>query len=161
MNLVFATHTILLIKYVIDRPVDVNAFIVIGDITSLYTNIDIKRSIDEVAEIFASHPTLSLSLSLSLFLLDTALRFNDFEFAGQFFLQVSGTATGKRFTSNLANNYLIKFDKATVSDFIIKPQHYFRFIDDNFFICCGSLRELKEFEVFLNNVIPGISYFSH
>jgi hypothetical protein len=41
---------------VIDRPVDVNAFIFTGDITSLYTNIDIKRSIDEVAEIFASHP---------------------------------------------------------------------------------------------------------
>jgi hypothetical protein len=46
MNLTFATHTILLIKYVIDRPVDVNAFIVTGDITSLYTNMDIKRSID-------------------------------------------------------------------------------------------------------------------
>jgi hypothetical protein len=56
MNLTFATHTILLIKYVIDRLVDVNAFIVTGDITSLYTNMDIKRSIDEVAEIFASHP---------------------------------------------------------------------------------------------------------
>jgi hypothetical protein len=56
MNLTFAIHTILLMKYVIDRPVDVNAFIVTGDITSLYTNMDIKRSIDEVAEILASHP---------------------------------------------------------------------------------------------------------
>jgi hypothetical protein len=66
--------------------------------------------------------------------LNIALQFNDFEFAGQFFLQVLGTAMGKRFAPNLANIYLIKFDKAAVSDFIIKPQHYFRFIGDTFFI---------------------------
>jgi hypothetical protein len=86
----------------------------------------------------------------------TALWFNDFEFAGQFFLQVLRTAMGKRFAPNLANIYLIIFDKAAISDFIIKPQHYFRPINDPFFIWCGSLHELKEFEVFPNNLIPGI-----
>jgi hypothetical protein len=144
-------------KYVIDRPVDVNAFIVTGGITSLYTNMDIKRSIDEVAEILASHPDpkrpdkaiLSLSWILPYGLTISSLHVN-------FFLQVLGTAMGKRFAPNLANIYLIKFDKAAVSDFIIKPQHYFRFIDDTFFIWCGSLHELKEFEVFLNNLITGI-----
>jgi hypothetical protein len=88
---------------------------------------------------------------------DGHLTFNDFEIAGQIFLQVLGTTLGKRFAPNSANIYLIKFDKAAVvSDFIIKPQHYFRFIDDTFFIWCGSLYELKEFEVSLNDLIPGI-----
>jgi hypothetical protein len=155
MNLTFVTHTILLIKYVIDRPVDVNAFIVTGDITSLYTNMDIKCSIDEVAEIFASHPDPKrpdeaiLSWILPYGLMISSLQVN-------IFLQVLGTAIGKRFAPNLVNIYHIKFDKAALSDLIIKPQHYFRFINDTIFIWCGSLRALKEFEVFLNNLIPGI-----
>jgi hypothetical protein len=112
--------------------------------------MDIKRSIDEVAEILASHPDPKRPDKAILSLLDIALRFNDFEFACQFFLQVLDTAMGKRFAPNLVPK------AAVVSDFIIRPQHYFRFIDDTFFIWCGSLHELKEFEVFLNNLIPGI-----
>jgi hypothetical protein len=114
--------------------------------------MDIKRSIDEVAEIFASHPdpkrpdkailtwifTWILSWILPFDIKISSLQVN-------FFLQVLGTAMGKRFAPNLANIYLIKFDKAAVSDYIIKLQHYFRFIDDTFFIWCGSLHELKEF----------------
>ena len=81
-----------------------------GDITSLYTNMDIKRSIDEVAEIFPSHPDPKRPDEAILYwILPYGLMISSLQV--NFFLQVLGTAMGKRFAPNLANFILLNLTK--------------------------------------------------
>ena len=50
-----------------------------------------------------------------------SLKFNDFEFSGDYYLQKMGMAMGKRFAPALANLYQQKFDTSAMNDFSIKP----------------------------------------
>lgn len=139
-----------------DKEVPQNSFIVTGDVTGLYTNMNIDRSINVVREAFASHPNLSRPDEEIIELLDIALKCNDFCFNNELFLQKCGTAMGKRFAPNLANLYLLAFDNAACTAFAIHPSLFFRFIDDIFFIWTGTKAQLIEYGIFLNTLIPGI-----
>jgi hypothetical protein len=139
-----------------DKSIPSDAYIVTGDITSLYTNMHIDLSLQCVREIFDVNPDPRRPDAAILRLLEVCLRRNDFEFAGQYFLQIMGTAMGKSFAPNLANIYLLKFDEAIRTGFHINPLLFFRFIDDIFFIWPSSLQELLNFQSFLNNVLPDI-----
>jgi hypothetical protein len=130
-------------------------FLVTGDVTSLYTNMDIGRTIEETRKILANS-NQSIPSKQILELLTLTMNNNDFEFNGEYFLQICGTAMGKKYAPSLANIYLIDFDEAAMSGFRIKPSNYGRYLDDVFFTWGGSVEELKEFENFLNNLIPGI-----
>lgn len=135
---------------------DRDFLLVTGDITSLYTNMDLNRSISEVKKIFAKNPNINRSDGHIISLLEICLKHNDFFFDNKYFLQIMGTAMGKRFAPALANIYLLEFDRAAMNDFKIKPELFFRFLDDVFFIWLGSEKELKDFENFLNTLIPDI-----
>ena len=63
---------------------------------------------------------------------------------------------GKIIGPSAANIYLLDFDEAAMSGFEIKPSAFFRFLDDVFFLWNSSLSKLKEFETFLNSLIPAI-----
>ena len=132
------------------------AYLVTGDVTALYTNMNIDRSIAMVKELFDSHPNLCRPDTEILQLLEICLKTNEFEFAGKLFLQILGTAMGKAFAPNLANIYLSKFDVMANSHPDFNINLYSRFIDDIFFIWLSSLEELAEFQNYLNNIIPGI-----
>ena len=133
-----------------------NYLLVTGDVTALYTNMDIDRSLRCVEELFQKNPVTSRPDQHILKLLEIAMRFNDFEFNGDFFLQTMGTAMGKRFAPSLANIYMLDFDKAAMHEFKIKPLLFFRYLDDIFFLWPGDINSLKEYETFLNNLIPDI-----
>jgi hypothetical protein len=95
-------------------------------------------------------------------LLELTLKNNDFVFNGEFFLQTCGTAMGKTYALALADLYMEDFDDGAVNGFTIKPLLFSRFLDDIFFICTGDLQQLKDFETYLNNLIPGIKVtFDH
>ena len=81
---------------------------------------------------------------------------NDFEFNSETYHQICGCPQGKIIGPSAANIYLIDFDKAAMCDFRINPSLFFRFLDDVFLLWNGSLDELKEYENFLNSLIPGI-----
>jgi len=83
-----------------------HAFLVTGDVTALYTNMDINRSIEAVREIFRQNPILGRPDEQLLQLLELSLKNNEFQFAGKLFLQILGTAMGKSFAPSLANIYL-------------------------------------------------------
>ena len=63
---------------------------------------------------------------------------------------------GKRFAPSLANLYLIAFDELAKNGFKIKPELFYRFLDDLFFLFNGTVEEVREFEQFLNSLIPDI-----
>ena len=139
------------------KPVQANSFIVTGDVTSLYTNMNLDRIIAVIRETFAKNPDSLRPSEEILELLDLTLKNNDFEFNNEFFLQIHGTAMGKRYAPSLANLYLVFFDYMATNGFRIKPDFYFRFLDDIFLVWGGSLEDLTDFQNFLNNLIPDIT----
>ncbi len=151
------------VQVVRDKVVQEDHIIVTGDVSSLYTNMNINRTVACVKQALASsrkdYPKRPDQEIIEL--LELTLKNNDFEFNGQYYLQTCGTAMGKKYAPALANLYLLDFDQAamrglqTESGYIV-PLLYKRYLDDVFFIWPGTKEELKLFEEFLGKVTAGI-----
>jgi hypothetical protein len=112
---------------------------------------------ETVKQTFLDYPDCSRPDKELLQLLELTLRNNDFEFAGNIYLQTVGTAMGKTYAPSLADLYMDRnFDRKATTGFRIKPILYYRFLDDIFFVWPGTRGELKEFEALLNTLVPGI-----
>ena len=133
-----------------------NALLVTGDVSALYTNMHIDRTLEVTKNALARYPDSQRPDNHILRLLDITLRNNDFTFNGEFYLQILGTAMGKSYAPGLADLYLEGFDETAKHGFKIKPLLFFRFLDDIHFVWTGSTEELKEFEIYLNSLIDGI-----
>ena len=145
------------ISKITDFNLDQEYVLVTGDITSLYTNMLIDRTVDCVRKAFADNPANDRPDDYIIQLLEIALKNNDFEFDGKFYLQIMGTAMGKRFAPALANLYLLDFDRGAKANFEIKPKLFFRFLDDVFFLFPkNQAHRLSDYEAFLNSLIPNI-----
>ena len=127
-----------------DLNISANTYLVTGDITSLYTNI-LNR-----------YPEPNRPDNYILKILELILKNNDLEFNGEVLLQTCGCPMEKIIGPAAANIYLIDFDEAAVNGFRIKPEIFFRFLDDVFLFWNGTLQDLKEYENFLHSLIPGI-----
>jgi hypothetical protein len=138
-------------------PIPPQALLVTGDVTSLYTNMNLNRTLATVRKIFNENPDLTRPDTHILNLLEITLKNNDFTFDSKTFLQTCGIAMGKKYAPSLANIYLIYFDLVLSKGFLDTiPILPFRFLDDVFFLWTGSVELLLEFETYLNNIIPGI-----
>jgi len=137
------------------KTIPKGAILVTGDVTSLYTNMDLNRTLSVVQQAFRQYPDPERPDPQLLKLLEITLKNNDFTFNGEWFLQKVGTAMGKTYAPGLADLYLQKLDKMAVG-YRITPLFYFRFLDDIHFVWTGSIEELLEFENYLNTVLPGI-----
>jgi hypothetical protein len=151
------------VEQIRDQIVEEKNLIVTGDVSSLYTNMNINRTLACVKKALANtrgldpiRPDREL-----LELLELTLKNNDFEFDGNYYLQTFGTAMGKKYAPALANLYLLDFDNAAMQGIEsergnIKPINFKRYLDDVFFIWPGSVTELEKFEQYLNTVTEGI-----
>ena len=140
-----------------NQRVPANAFLVTGDVCSLYTNMRIDRTIETTRQAFIKHPVEGRPDAQLMKLLEITLRNNDFAFDKEVFLQICGTAMGKTYAPGLADLYLEEFDHVATTGYQVIPLLFFRFIDDIFFVWTGTLEQLREYENFLNNIIPGIT----
>ena len=162
----FLKNTYDFVEYIRNKPTEKEHLIVTGDVTSLYTNMNINRTVACVKRALAkSRNTVDIKMHRPdkeiIELLDLTLRNNDFEFNGRYFLQICGTAMGKKYAPALANLYLLDFDKAAMEGLItergiIKPYLYKRYLDDIFFMWPGTTEELKLFEEKLGKITAGI-----
>jgi len=125
-------------------------------LTLTLTLIQIPLILDSIREIFNNNPEAGRPDQGILELLEITLNNNDFEFEGQFYLQILGIAMGRKYAPSAANIYLRKFDHMAMYDFRIKPKLYSRFLDDIFGVWLGSRQELQAYQEFLNSLIPGI-----
>jgi len=144
------------IQKVSNKVIDKDHLIVSGDITALYTNMDIPRTLETLKREFETNPQPGRPDDEILSLLTVIMTHNDFIFNEERFLQIFGTAMGKTFAPNLANIYLLDLDRQAMEGFRIKPTMFFRYLDDIFFIWPGTREELTEFENYLNSLIPSI-----
>lgn len=142
---------------VVNAEVPKTSFLVSGDVTSLYTNMDLTRTIKVVKQSFLKSPESTRPDAILLKLLEITLRNNDFQFENLTFLQICGLPMGRVFSPSLANLYLHAFDDAALAGLNdTKPLLYYRFLDDIFFIWMHTEQELILFETYLNSLIPGI-----
>lgn len=139
-----------------DKTVGEHCVLVTGDVSALYTNMNLDRIISVVRQTFNENPDAERPTDEIIELLELTLKNNDFEFNQEYFLQVHGTAMGKKYAPALANLYLVWFDRMAATGFRIKPDFYFRFLDDIFLIWNGSSEDLIDYQAFLNNLIPDI-----
>ena len=133
-----------------------NAILVTADIESLYTNIDTTFGLGTIRQIFNEHPDDTRPDDIILKMLEICLNKNDFSFNGNSYLQIQGTAMGKRFAPSYANLALVPFDKLLLAHKTKAPLFYCRYIDDLFFVFVGTDAELEEFKVYLNSLFPFI-----
>lgn len=121
------------------------------DVDNLYTNIPIAAGIACVKKIFEKYPDPKRPDEELLELLDINLTRNDFVFNEQFYLQVKGTAMGKKFAPAYANIFMANWEAEVFSKLRKKPACYLRYLDDIWGIWEGSEREFEDFVGILNS----------
>lgn len=84
-------------------------------------------------------------------LLEINLPRNDFEFDSKFYLQVKGTAMGKKFAPSYANIFMADWEQTALAASAIKPFAYFRFLDDIWGVWTHSEDEFLAFITHLNS----------
>lgn len=128
-----------------------NSILFTIDIDSLYTNIDIKEGMQAVKNSFRKHPDKKRPEKELLQLLEINLTQNDFEFNGEFFLQIKGTAMGKKFAPAYANIFMAEWEESVLKICPKKPLHYYRYLDDIWGVWPHSREDFEVFLCTLNN----------
>ena len=121
------------------------------DVDSLYTNIDNLDGLKAVDEAFQNNPNDNRPNQEILNLLSISLKNNDFVFDNEWYLQIGGTAMGKKFAPNYANLFLAKWEKEALDKCPKKPQCYFRYLDDIFIVWPHSREDFDNFFQILNS----------
>lgn len=134
------------------KPLPPGTILTTIDVTSLYTNIPHIHGLSAM-EYFLdqrpknSQPTTAFLLRLAKFILER----NNFQFEGNNFLQVKGTAMGTRMAPSYANLFMGKLEQAFLKTQKVQPDCWFRFIDDIFLLWTAGIDSLNQFLQELNN----------
>lgn len=126
------------------------------DVESLYTNIPIVAGIACVKKVFEKFPDPNRPDEELLKLLEINLTRNDFMFDNKFYLQIKGTAMGKKFAPAYANIFMANWEQEVFLKCKKKPECYLRYLDDIWGIWIGSEEEFVEFVGVLNSHDPSI-----
>lgn len=124
-----------------------NSLFFTADIDSLYTNIDTKSGLAAVKKFFQKYPNPKRPDKEILQLLEINLTRNDFVFDSKYYLQIKGTAMGKRFAPAYANIFMATWEEEALSKCAEKPLHYLRYLDDIWGVWGGSK---EDFDLFIN-----------
>lgn len=147
-------HFIELVK---NLRIPINSYFFSMDVDALYTNIPIQAGIDCVKKVFEENPDHKRPDAELLQLLDINLTRNDFMFDNQYYLQVKGTAMGKKFAPAYANLFMANWEKEAIAKCKKKPAQYLRYLDDIWGVWTGSKLEFQEFVDTLNSHDPSIT----
>lgn len=138
------------------RDIPLNSFLFTIDVDNLYTNIETVPGLQAVREWFTRYPDSKRPDSQILQLLELSLTRNDFEFNSEYYLQIKGTAMGKKFAPAYANIYMAHWEESALASSLIKPFLYFRFLDDIWGIWTDTERSFMDFIEHLNHHHPSI-----
>ena len=91
---------------------------------------------------------------------EIVLKNNNFEFDERHFVQKLGTAIGTRMAPSYANIFMDKLERQMISNALIKPHTWWRYIDDIFIIWTEGQESLKDFINYLNGAHRTIKFTS-
>ena len=126
-------------------------FLFTMDVNSLYTNIDIPLGMAAVRKWLLKYPDINRPDTELLELLHLSLTRNDFLFDEQYYLQIKGTAMGKRFAPAYANIYMADWEATAFTKCKKVPTQYVRYLDDIWGIWSHSHVDFLEFVHTLNS----------
>lgn len=126
------------------------------DVDNLYTNIPIPAGIECVRNIFRTYPDPKRPDDELLKLLELNLTRNDFMFNDKFYLQIKGTAMGKKFAPAYANIFMANWEKEALAKCQQQPACYLRYLDDVWGIWTGTEEQFEQFVAILNSHDPSI-----
>lgn len=132
-----------------------------ADVDAMYTNIGHLFMLEAVKNKLAKNPPTAdkprIPDDLLIKLLDICLTRNDFFFNDRFYLQVKGTAMGKRFAPSCANIFMAEWEEQVMHKVTYKPDIWFRYLDDVYFHWQHNLERLEQLFKLLNNDHPCVS----
>lgn len=127
------------------------------DVDALYTNIETSLGLEAVRKVFDQYPDASRPDEELLELLKLGLTCNDFEFDSKMYLQIYGTAMGKKFAPAYANIYMAEWERTVFPKCPKLPLLYLRYLDDIFGVWTHSKEEFGHFMEILNSHHESIS----
>ena len=120
------------------------------DVEGLYTNIDNKSGLAAVERVFSLTNDADRPDAEILQLLSISLNSNVFQFHGNFYKQIWGTAMGQKYAPNYANLFMAQWEKEALQKCPNKPIIYLRYLDDIFGIWTHGEDEFDKFFNILN-----------
>ena len=111
-------------------PIPSDALLMSMDVTSLYTNIPHSDGIKAYKEAWDERDIKDPPTQTLVKLLTLVLKCNNFEFNGQHYLQVQGTAMGTKMAPAYANMFMGRLEKQLLISVTMRPFSWLRFIDD-------------------------------
>lgn len=143
-----------------DLEVPESALLITADVDAMYTNIDHEQGLEAIKQALDENPPSPENPRIPdgylLQLLEISLRQNDFQFNGDIYLQIKGTAMGKKFAPSYANIFMAQWEKDILQRSTLKPGTWNRFLDDVFLIWTQGRETLEQFFTFLNSDNPCI-----
>ena len=167
LDLILQPQVLLTKSYIKDTPdflrkledvvITQDCWMIALDVSSLYTNIPQRESLEEMTYYFersdSGIPTRYLSK-----LLELVLQCNNFQFNKKHYLQVNGTAMGTRVAPTYANLFMDSVERKYIYTYHKPPKYWFRFIDDIWAIFEGTRTELDEFISHINSCHESIKF---
>ena len=115
-----------------------NTIIGTSDMDGMYTNIGHIFMLEAVKNKLSKNPPTPENPRIPdkhlLKLLEICLTRNDFYFNNQYYLQIKGTAMGKRFAPSGANIFMAEWEEQVLLKVMYKPDIWFRYLDDIYFL---------------------------
>ena len=139
-----------------DLKVSENAILVTFDVESLYTNIEPNKGLMALDKMYQKSKLSGMPFKAVRSLLEICLTHNDFKFGEDWYLQVRGTAMGKKFAPHYANIFMANFEEEVLAMAKFKPAFYVRFLDDGFLIWDLPEDDLDEFMNLLKTHDPSV-----
>ena len=135
------------------------------DVVGLYPHIPHDEGLQALREALGLPDCMSSSgigkESLKQDIVDFAefvLKNNNFEFNGKHYVQKLGTAIGTRMAPSYANIFMDRLERQLISQAVIKPHTWWRFIDDIFIIWTEGEESLRTFIEYLNKAHRTIKF---
>ena len=130
------------------------------DVTSLYTNIPNDEGLRAsmlALENFRQGQVKPRNIAI-IQLLEIVLKKNNFQFNGNHYLQVGGTAIGTKAAPGFAIVYMGMFEDLYVHNYPTQPTLFLRYIDDIFMLWTHGEENLLAFISHLNSRVESIKF---
>ena len=130
---------------------------------SLYTNIPNMEGLVSITRSLIKHqPDFTLKYKTLLELLKLVLHKNNFQFNGEHYFQIGGTAMGTKVAPSYANLFMERLEKKLLekarTELQIELPLYLHYIDDIFFIFPYNETKLEEFMTLMNSFHKTIKF---
>ena len=141
-----------------------NAILATIDVTGLYTHIPWDEGMQATREALDRRADKTVPTDFIVKLLELLTKWNIFEFNGELYQQLEGTAMGQTHAPDYADIFMAVIDKLILEAAASHGEGVFpirlmkRFLDDLFFIFTGSLDKLHGFLHDINKIHENIKF---